>query len=275
MKLKALALALVAASAATTANAVEVYSKDGATVTVGGAVEVQIVQSAGSDDSDKSFTYDEASLTVEGDYAAGFGGVSYDLTAEELSDAYIGLKLGSAVKVLFGKTDLPADNFGSDASIEGNSSSFSAFAADASDKQVQLMGDFGPVSLAVATEVDGDLDIDVFASTSFGPVDLGLGYQDYAGEDTFGVSLATSLGPVGLGLDYSDNDSTTVTHVSGSFSMFGFGYDIAESGDDEVKSYYLNATKSLGDNIDVYAEIDNTDESGSDMGYLIGGIVTL
>jgi len=272
MKLRALALALAAASA-TTANAVEVYSKDGATVTVGGAIEVQIVQPAGAD-ADKKFTYDEASLTVEADYAKGFGKVSYDLTAEDLDDAYIGLKLGG-VKVLFGNTDLPADNFGADSSIEGNSSAFSAFAVDSSEKQVQLMTDLGSVSLAIATEIDGDLDLDVFASTSVGSFDLGFGYQDYKGVDTVGVSVATSFGPVGVALDYSDNDSTTVTHLSGSYSMFGFGYDIAESGASEVKSYYLNATKALSDNISIYAEVDNTDADGSDMGFLVGGIVTL
>jgi len=201
-----------------------------------------------------------------------FGVMDFDLHKGATEETYVGLDFGSA-SVLVGNTDLPTDGFGNDATIEGSSSG-TAFAKTSSDKQVQLSTSFGPVSLAIATEVEGTIDFDAFASTTVGPVSLGLAYQDAGKVDTYGVSAATSFGGLGVSLDFSDDDTNEVTHLAGTYSMFGFGYEIAEAAKVETKSYYLNATKSLNDNVSVFTEVSNTDAKDSDMGFLVGGKVT-
>jgi len=278
MKLKALGLALAVASVAATvtkANAATIYSKDGAKLTMKGDIQVQLRQKSGAD-KDLYVDYDDAELKTKASYEMGgltaFGVVDYDLHKEQNEETYVGLDFGAA-SVLVGKTDLPSDSFYNAGTIEGSSTE-TAFPESGSDSLVLASFDLGPVGLSLATEVDGDLDVDALATVSAGPVDLALAYQDYAGVDTFGISAATSFGPVGVALDYSDNDDLTVTHLSGSYSLVGLGYEIAEeAGSEDVASYYVNVTKKLNKKVSVFGEVSNTDEDDSDMGFLVGGRV--
>ena len=197
-------------------------------------------------------------------------------------------------KFLIGDTDLPTDDFGHEKAWEGSSfeDAFNETAED-SDDQIQVTAKFAGLELSIATDVeDAEVDeegestkskvlVDAFLYGEFGNFDFGIAYQDLETDpnadsiDTFGVGVGFSFGPVDLGIDYSENDDIEVLHLSSSFKVaskvkLGVGYEIAEEKGTDINSWYVNTTYKIHKKVSLLAEVSNTDEDDSDVGYVLG-----
>ena len=297
MKKSVLSLALASVMATGSSQAVTIYEKGDFSWKVKGDFQVQLRQKSGQDE-DSFVDYDDAELKNRFTYDLGggvkaFAQADYDLKKEASEETYVGMDFG-AVSFLIGDTDLPNDEFGHEKAWEG--SSFEDVfneTADSSDDQIQVRAQFAGLDFRVATDVeDAEVDeegkstkskalIDVFVGGEFGNFDFGFAYQDLETDpnadsiDSIGLGVGLALGPVDLGVDYSENDNLEVLHLSSSVKVapkvkLAGGYELAEENGVDIDSWYVNASFKAHKKVTLLAELSNTDEDDSDVGYVLG-----
>ncbi len=140
--------------------------------------------------------------------------------------------------------------------------------------------------IEATSETDGtNKSIDVFASTAFANLEIGAAYQNLqmAGEtdetSTWGVSLSYDAGFAKFAADYSDTDNTakfyniavSVPVAKTTKVAVGMLNKEPEIGSDATE-WYANVTYTFANqkNVSIFAEINDTDETNVDMGYLAG-----
>lgn len=304
MKKLNLAMAISLLAAASSTHAVTIYEGKGLKYTVKGDVQIQLIQDSG-DDEDLDVEYDDAELKNNITYDVGngtkaFAQVDYDFKKESTEETYVGLDFG-AVKFWVGETDYVTDDFGVEENIDVVDVDGDAFPEDASEDLIGVEFSAGPATIAlshdlsVGTVEDEDDDTiiydeasstDLMVSVPAGPIELGFAYQAYSEEDsdtdTFGLSATGEFGPIGFGIAYSQADedgedkldvtslvvSTKVAPTTG----INIGYDITEQGDTEVNAWYANVVYKFpaAKKVSIFAELADTDEDDTDIGYLFG-----
>ncbi|NWO08186.1 MAG: porin [Alteromonadaceae bacterium] len=307
--MKKLLLAVAVSSvAAGSANAATIYEKDGFTYKLNGDFQVQMRQDIGNDEN-LGVEFDDLEMKNYVSYDLGnemkaFGRVDFgfkdyanqDDKGEEdlLEEAYVGMKFGVA-SLSFGKQNFAGDEFGVEEAIESplDEDQFDAEGTDGDDTlrvDVELENVYVAASYeleAEGTDSEGDEYFDLFASTEFAGLTLAGAYQQRTpingdSVDTYGVSAAYDFDIAGLAADYSisDNDGTETTlyNVAATFdvaSTTGVALGMQnqeEDGNEDVTGWYANVTYKFPEakNVRLFAEIADTDEDDTDMGYLAG-----
>lgn len=223
----------------------------------------------------------------------------------ELEEAYMGLAFG-ATSVAFGKMDTASDEFGVEQAIENHTDDhrFDGVGATDGDDVIRIDADLSNVYLVASYEMESEGNdsesgeyLDLFATTEFGGLELAAAYQkwkdaDFSSDetvDTWGVSSAYDFGIATLAADYSESDSNFDTSENNAeqynlVAMFdvatttGIAIGMTETsyddlvGLDDVTEWYANVTYAFPahKNVTVFAEIADTDEDNTDMGYLAG-----
>ncbi|MGH1540492.1 MAG: porin [Arenicella sp.] len=261
-------------------------------------------------DVDVNYDDAELKNTISYDIGNGnkaFAQVDYDFKKEKSEETYVGLKLGNT-KIWMGDTDYVTDAFGIEKNIDVVDIDGDSFAQDGGDDLIGLEFKAGSATIAFSHDIQvGDEDLkddddnvigtaseesslDIFVSVPLGPVDLGLAYQDHEAEgiatDTFGVSGEVKVAGINLGLAFSssdsdsskldkDNISLAVTFPVASTTKASVGYDIVDYTSDsitDIDTWYANVVYKFptAKKVSAFAEIANTDEDDSDVGYLLG-----
>lgn len=226
-------------------------------------------------------------------------------SGSKLEEAYLGMAFGDS-SISFGKMDTAGDEFGITEVIEANTDKnrFDAVGATSGDDVIRLDADFDAIYLIASYELESEGNnsengehLDLYAATELSGLELSVAFQkwneaDNAGDesvDTWGISAAYDFGIATLAVDYSESDSNVDTsennadqyNLAAKFAatsttdiaigMTETSYDALLSMDD-VTEYYANVTYKFPSysNVSVFAEISNTDEDKTDMGYLAG-----
>ena len=111
-------------------------------------------------------------------------------------------------------------------------------------------------------------------SMPMGPMTIGVGYANIDGtadETTSGVSIAYGVAGGTLSLGYESTDeSTDSTTMSAAFSgsldadtTYAIGYTDGEQGSSASTRTEAKVSRSLGGGVSVYAEMQNTDGTGT------------
>lgn len=222
--------------------------------------------------------------------------------APHLEEAHIGFgyEIGDdgEFKGWFGKGDSAADAFGIEQAIESplGDDAFDNHGATDGDDMIKLGVDFGMVNVLTSYELKADSEkskgngefFDIVAITNYAGFELGLAYQDYqdyGDPDSitlWGISAAYDAKFAKFYVDYSETEDVSafinaaVTVPIGKQVKIGGGYqyeDFDLDGVDGVGAWYTNVTYKFeaAKNVSVFAEIGDTDKSGTDLGWLIGG----
>jgi predicted porin len=217
-----------------------------------------------------------------------------------LEEAYLGFGY-KGFELVYGKTVSAADEFGIEGFIEApvTEDAFNEAGAEDGDDLIKVSAEIAMINIIVAHELEAENEssengsfTDVFLGAEFYGVSLGAAYQTLtpAGADdsidTWGLSAAYDAKLVEIAADYSvasqdDIDTDlTVWNVFVSVPIkpvtLGAGYQLATvdvGGDEEdVASWCVNAVYKFPaqKNVSIFAEIANSDEDDSDMGYLVG-----
>ncbi len=243
------AAALAALVVPTSANAINLYDKDGLKYDFGGSWKIKFMQEVG-DNKDLDLVFGDLELRNGAEYDLGnnmtaFGRVDFGLKKAandsnnddraHLEEAYLGIGV-SATSILFGKTDGAADNFGV-ADAEENPVAddvFDEYGATGGDDLIKFETKIGDmVTLVADHEIAADSSnsnnngkfFSLYAQADVAGFAFGAAFQNFdptavadengvitAMEDynMFGVSLAYDAGFVSVGADYSiQEDSNT------------------------------------------------------------------
>lgn len=302
-----LAAALAAVTAGAT-QAATIYEGNGLSYKVKGDWQIQLRQKAGQDkDLDVEFDDLELKNTVTYDLDNGlkaFGQLDFSFDSEgndsskesaKLEEAYVGLDFGNAA-VAIGRQNLAGDEFGVEAALETHTAQdrFEQV-ADKGDDVIRLDAQFDNVTviasalIAAETSANGSGEaFDLFVATELAGVELAAAYQTYnantAGaqdQNTWGVSAAYNFGFVALAADYSTTDTGAgdkdVTNLAAVFKLSpttksAIGVVKSDEGSSDTTEWYANVEYKFPSqkNVSLFAEIADTDETGSDLGYLTG-----
>ncbi|SHJ23150.1 Outer membrane protein (porin) [Malonomonas rubra DSM 5091] len=248
-----------------------------------------------------SVSYDlDDNMTAFGQLDFGFKDAADDDGQDnpELEEAYIGFGFDK-FSVLVGKTDSAADEFGIQGAYEHplDEDAFDYTGYTDGDDLIKAEADFGAVTVVVAHEIEAESEksdgngefTDIFVGTEFSGIELGLAYQTAEVSDvefdTYGVSIGYSADMFSVAADYSEVDSDDDADDMTEWNLFasvkvadtttlGAGYAVQDFdlSDEEIKGWYANVTYKFPSqkNVKVFAEIADTDEDDSDMGYLVG-----
>ncbi len=244
------AAALAAIVVPTSANAVNLYDKDGFKFDLKGDWEIQLRQDVG-DDQDLDLVFDDLELKNRAEYDLGnnmtaFGQVDFGFKKAannsnegdrgHLEEAYLGIGINTT-SILFGKTDGAADSFGVADAKENpvGDDVFDKYGATGGDDLIKLETKIGDmVTLIADHEIAADSSnsnnngkfFSLYAEADVAGFAFGAAFQNFdptavadeAGvveemEDynMFGVSLAYDAGFVALGADYSIQEDTNST----------------------------------------------------------------
>ncbi len=307
MKKLPLALAIGVIAASSSLNAATVYDNKGLKFKIDGDIQIQLRQRVG-DDEELHVDYDDSELKFKLGYDIGnnytaFAESHFDTGkdrdgAVEAEETFVGIK-NDAFKVQIGRMDYVTDEFATEKGIEEPlaESAFEAGEVDGDDV-ILIEAKAGPVNIALSHDLGGrnETDADEFSSTDlyitgkFGPVKAGFAYQDLEEDEntqseTVGVNLKAKLGPVSLAGDYSEKefDDTPandfeVINLSAGFKVapttkthIGYQSLSPEEGED-VDGWYANVVYKFpkAKKVSVFAELQDTDEDDTDVGYLVG-----
>lgn len=220
--------------------------------------------------------------------------------APHLEEAWLGLEanMGEKNKFFgrFGKDESAADEFGIEQAYETPlaEDSFDGWGATDGDDLIILGTSLDMIDIIASYELSADSEkskhngefFDIFVGANFAGVELGLAYQDfelYGAADSFsvyGISAAYDAKVVWVGLEYSEAEdrssliNAAVTAPVGPVKI-GAGYQYEDFDIDaleDIGAWYANVTYKFpaAKNVSVFAEIGDTDEDGSDIGYLAG-----
>lgn len=306
--MKKLLLAVAVSAAAGSASATTVYEQDGFSYKVNGDLQVQMRQDIG-DDENLGVDFDDLELKNHVSYdlnndLTAFGRVDFgfkdyanqDDAGEEdlLEEAYVGIAYG-VTSFSFGKQNFAGDEFGVEEAIESplDEDQFDAQGTDGDDT-LRVDVDLDNVYVAASyemeaegTDSEGDEFIDLFAATEVAGLTLAGAYQQRTpingdSVDTFGVSAGYDFDIAALAADYSvsddDGTDTTLYNVATTFDVtsttgVAVGMQNQEvDGNEDVTGWYANVTYKFpaAKNVRLFAEIADTDEDQTDMGYLAG-----
>ncbi|MGH1441567.1 MAG: porin [Cellvibrionaceae bacterium] len=297
MKKLNLAMAISLLAAAGSTHAATIYEGKGIKYTVKGDIQVQLLQDAG-DNEDLDVNYDDAELKNNITYDVGngtkaFAQVDYDFKKESTEETYVGLDFGG-FKFWVGETDYVTDNFEVEKNIDVVDIDGDSFSQDESEDLIAVEFSVGPATIAMSYDLevgdDEETSFDIYSEIPAGPVEIMLAYQAYElatiSTDTFGIGGTAKLGGVKFGLSYTSTDSDTDTddkdNISAVVSFLlaktlsgTLGYDIQDFDADSVEdidTWYANVVYKFpaAKNVSVFAELANTDEDDSDVGYLFG-----
>jgi len=218
-----------------------------------------------------------------------------------LEEAYLGFGYEN-FEFVFGKTDSATDEFGIEGAIESplKDDVFDKEKVDEGDDLLKVSAEFADmVTVIVSHELDAESSdssenggfTDIFASVEFSGCTIGAAYSSFdtnvVGEDRldlYGVSIAYDAKVVEVGADYSvvddpnkyDYDFLNI-YVGVPVKSFKIGagfqqIDYDTDAKEDVSAWYANVTYKFPahKNVSVFAEIQDTDEDNSDMGYLVG-----
>ncbi len=296
MKIKVCLMAVIALLAASfTASAATVFEKDGTKLSLKGDYQIQLRQDIGEDE-DLYVDYDDLTVTFDAkqelDYGwTAFGVLKMDWKGQAHGDAdnavdegFVGVDFGM-VSVSMGRLDWGSDDFEVEEAIEfdGGYAVPEEMGSDSFRVDVDL--DVVKAALSGDLEVeDNESAAEAYIYTGFKGLEAGVLYQNYKDNadadslDTIGVRAGYDFGPVYLGADYTTNDNqdnanavVVVPILSKTKIALGYGLKSPDAADeDDVNSWYANVVHKLGGGVSVHAEIGDTDEDGTDMGYLAG-----
>lgn len=307
---KLLLAAAVSSFAAGSASAATIYEKDGFTYKLNGDFQVQLRQDPGADQNaeiefDDLELKNYVSYDVGNDMKA-FGRVDFGFkdAAEDkqdgssLEEAYVGLQYGVA-SFSFGKQNFASDEFGVEEIYEDlvGEDQFDNVATDGDDT-LRVDVELERVYIVASYEMDAEGEasengeyFDLFASTNIAGLTLAAAYQNATPSigaedfDTWGVSASYDFDIATLAADYSVTDETSTTaeqtllNVAATFDVasttgvaIGMQNYELDDGSDDVTGWYANVTYKFpaAKNVSVFAELSDTDEDNSDMGYLAG-----
>jgi len=302
--MKKLLLAVAVSVAAGSASAATIYEGNGFTYKLNGDLQVQLRKEVG-DDEHADVEFDDLELKNYVSYDLGndmkaFGRVDFGFKdaaedkqdGSDLEEAYVGLAFGNT-SISFGKQNFATDEFGIEEAIElvSDEDRFDAMGTDGDDT-IRLDVEFENAYIAASYEMEAEGEssengeyFDLFASTKFASVTLAAAYQNATPSigaddiDTWGVSASYDAGFATLAADYSSTDDIADQYNVAAVFAAASTTDIAlgmvntdpENGDD-VTEWYANVTYKFPTqkNVRLFAEIADTDEDDSDLGYLAG-----
>jgi len=307
---KLLLAAAVSSFAAGSASAATIYEKEGFTYKLNGDLQVQLRQDPGADQNaeiefDDLELKNYVSYDVGNDMKA-FGRVDFGFkdAAEDkqdgssLEEAYVGLQYG-VTSFSFGKQNFASDEFGVEEIYEDlvGEDQFDNVATDGDDT-LRVDVELERVYIVASYEMDAEGEdsangeyFDLFASTNIAGLTLAAAYQNATPSigaedfDTYGVSASYDFEIATLAADYSVTDETSTTaeqtllNVATTFDVasttgvaIGMQNYELDDGSDDVTGWYANVTYKFpaAKNVSVFAELSDTDEDESDMGYLAG-----
>ncbi|SIS61662.1 porin [Neptunomonas antarctica] len=306
MKKIILVAAISSITAFSSAQAATIYEGKGLTYELKGDLQVQLRQKIG-EDKNTDIEFDDLELKNrvtyklnEGLSAFGQLDFSFDRAANggedgaKLEEAYLGLDFGN-VAVRVGKQNYSTDEFSVEKAYETvvNDDIFD-LTGDAGDDVIRVDAQFDNIFVSVSTDLeadgnsnsDGDQSTDLFVSTSVGKVDLAAAFQSYQanGSDSvnvWAVSAVYDAGFATFGADYgSMEDTANVYNLVAAFPVTNTtkaaiglqNIDNEDESVDDVTGWYANVTYKFPEqkNVSLFAEIGDTDEDSSSMGYLAG-----
>ncbi|WP_319822996.1 MULTISPECIES: porin [Marinobacter] len=223
-------------------------------------------------------------------------GDNYASTDEPIEEAYVGIQYG-VTSFSFGKQNFASDEFGIEEAYEAplDEDQFDAVDTDGDDT-FRVDVELDQVYLVASYELEAeDKDgitgefFDLFAATEIAGLELAAAFQQHTpigGDslDTWGLSAGYDFGMFGLAADYSVTDDsntdreTTLYNVAATIdvtSTTGVAIGMQnqeEDNEEDVTGWYANVTYKFPEakNVSVFAEIADTDEDDTDMGFLAG-----
>ncbi len=302
--MKKLLLAVAVSVAAGSASAATIYEGNGFTYKLNGDLQVQLRQDVGNDQNPE-LEFDDLELKNYVSYDLGngmkaFGRVDFGFkdAAEDkkdgskLEEAYLGFAFGNT-SVSFGKQNFATDEFGVEEAYElvSDEDRFDAMGTDGDDT-IRLDVELDNMYFAASYEMDAEGEssengeyFDVFASVDVAGLNVAAAYQNATPSvgaddfDTWGLSASFDAGFAKFAADWSTTEDIADQYNLAAVFKAGKTTKVAvgvvntdpESGDD-VSEWYANVTYKFATqkNVSVFAEIADTDEDGSDMGYLAG-----
>lgn len=293
---KSINAAVIAALLATSgnANAATLYENDNVKYTVKGDWQVQYRQKVGVD-KDAKLEFDDFELKNNITYKLGngitaIGQLDFDPKGgtADLEEAYIGLGFGNT-KVLIGKQDTAADEFGLEEMIEDTGLSEDAFDevgfTDGEDV-LKIESKFGKTKVVFTHDLEeGDDDesaTGIFVGTKIGKLGLGAAYQTTKSDSnaesikTFGIQGSYKFGSAKVFADYSDtDDASAFTNLGTQFKSdknkytLGLVQEKPNEGEDVI-GWYVNGVHKMTKNVSLHAEIADNNAPDTDLGFVAG-----
>ncbi len=291
MKKTILAMAVPALLAAGTASAATVYDQDGVSVSIGGAAEVQIIQTYEFDGEDKNLDVrlDDGELNFTTEVAVsdsltaiGFFDFENEGGSVKNSDLYAGLK-GDFGKVTVGRQTTMWDDTFINEDIELGIEGVDKGGFEASgDNVVKYKFENDDFWLGVAHDLDA-WNKDAKANENNSHTDFGVGTtvagvalsgyyttQEVKGgsdSDAWQLSAVYSMDAFTFGASYTDfevdkkkDKSGNIVELLAGYGVGDFqyylGYNFGENdNDDKGSNIYANVTYKMHSNVKTYAEV--------------------
>ncbi|WP_413284143.1 porin [Vibrio sp. MA40-2] len=298
MKKTLLALSVLVASTAANAG-IELYNQDGASVTLGGDLEVVYVKGTAEDSSVEQQIQDadlkiDIRKVVNDELSVGayweFQGDDNDTTeggSANMGDVYFAFYTASYGSVKIGDVCSIADDlgvgedyqFGVTAAVDQvDACADEAVRWDYSNDQMYVSAAYRDNQRSDAVADLADIKVGFMA----GDFDL-MGYygtSNSAEQDTFALEARYGLDAMNLALGYYDvEDAGNVVALAADYTMdkwlFAAGVNLidADASDDDTTEYFLNAGYAVASATTLYAEIGGNDVDGSELGYAVGAKV--
>ncbi|NWH06204.1 porin [Desulfobacter latus] len=246
-------------------------------------------------------------LTAFGELDFGFKNAA-DKSDEDdgphLEEAYLGIKFND-FKLMVGETTSAGDEFG----VQGTKETvvaddcFDEYGAVDGDDLIKIETEFADmVTVVAAYELEADSEkshdngefFDIFVALDIENFSAGVAFQNmepYGSDEDYniwGIQAGYDAGFASFGVDYSATDAEDVFGEDGDVGIFnvavavpveavtfGAGYVLETFDDDDVddiNGWYFNAIYKFpaAKNVRLFAEIGDTDEDDSEIGYLVG-----
>lgn len=239
-----------------------------------------------------------------GDDLKAFGQLDYSFDPEgnntasdsaKLEEAYVGLDFGGTT-VAIGRQNLAGDEFGVEAALETHTAEdrFEQV-ADKGNDVIRLDTQIGDATLIASVLLGAETSanaggeaFDILLATELAGIDWAVAYQTFndntlgaEDQNSWGISAAYDAGFAKLAADYSTTDTGAtdkrVTNLAAKFKLSAntssaIGVVSADEGNVDSREWYANIQHKLAGkkNINIFAELADTDQSGVDLGYLAG-----
>jgi hypothetical protein len=288
------------------ANAVELYSFDGATVELTGQAEVQYLEpqernSRAKIDVIESSIGVTTSQEINENWIAG-GTISVDGTGStaKVGDLYVYFSTSDGSYFSIGKQKTTYDSAGIGSDYAFGFTGYTVNLATKSDQVIKYQYDGGEIFFAGASAVlysneDGtthdsnDYQYDGRIGARFGDLSTvlyGATSQTLSNiENTLTFEARYNYGPIAYAISYGLSDAETNTNDLNN-TFFGaavtldnggrwtYGLGIAnvdnESNTDSINDFYINASYYILDNVTAYVELGLTDEDSKGAGMAVG-----
>lgn len=302
-----LAASLIAASSSL--SAATIYEKDGFKFKMDGDIQIQLRKRTGSGeethvDIDDSELKNKISYDLGNDLTA-FAEAHFDMGkdvsgAVESEETFVGIK-SKKFKFQIGRMDYVTDDFATERGIEEPTNESAFEAGDTSGTDVILMeAKAGPVTFALSHDLGDSTrntalsSTDIYVSAKVNSnLQFGAAVQslkETAASDTTktsGVNAKLKIGKISVAADYSSRDDKhsdasladlKVTNLSVAFPVaattkatLGITNQSNKS-DTAADSWYANVVYKFpkAKNVSIFAEIEDTNASGADMGFVAG-----